>query len=155
MRSPLSLCGPLSFRTLTPTLVLKAVWAICCALNSCSIVVPIKMILDVFWMKHVRIWLSWQQQRSCFSSLKTTDVVLSVLTHYKQVFIFSYSDLTSIWTPDYYFIILIFCQSPAQKHHFQFLWDKLLAWYPTFPTTWLQLWSIFCGSFQYPPAPLF
>lgn len=42
VRSPLLPSGPPSFRTLTPTLVLEAVWVLCCVLNSRLVVVPIR-----------------------------------------------------------------------------------------------------------------
>ena len=67
VRSPLLPPGPPSFRTLTPALVLRAVWVLCCALNSCLVVVPpqddVRCFLDG---THTGVTMSQQQQRNLF-----------------------------------------------------------------------------------------
>lgn len=95
--------------------------------------------------------LSWQQQRSHFGSLKTTDVVLNVLIHFRQLFwclqmnVLAF-DLFILWftlhmATRFFFQYINILLLPSLKtfYHFQFLWDKLLAGSPTFPATWLQL----------------
>lgn len=117
MKSPLPPSGPLSFRTITPTLVLKVVWAICCSLKSCLVVSPIGgWLLDFFFLWHCQgcdVTMSKQWRRSCFSSWKTIDTVLSVLTHFSAIVLM--------------FLISQHCHSPLRIFtHFRFLSDKTL-----------------------------
>lgn len=92
--------------------------------------------------------MSQQQQRSCSSSLKTTGIVLSVLTHYRQLFSclessdftfdLSCSHLTCMWPPECFLSL----SGLKAFYHFQLLWDELLAW-----ATWLQLTLPFLALF--------